>query len=176
MGFTSICDPGRNASMPNTSTIIPPLRAALDVTLDDFVLLQRFVDTVPRLELPGFLVRKGQLAVLVLGRLHVDFDLVAYLQVGVVAELRYGDDTLALIADIDDNLALVDARYGSLDHFADVDVRKRLVVSLGDPGFVLVVHAQVVFKRRSSRNFRLQLHSLLLPLWKFLRYNRSLIG
>ena len=122
------------------------LRAALDVTLDDFVLLQRFVDTVPRLELPGFLVRKGQLAVLVLGRLHVDFDLVAYLQVGVVAELRYGDDTLALIADIDDNLALVDARYGSLDHFADVDVRKRLVVSLGDLGFVLVVHAQVVFK------------------------------
>ena len=122
------------------------LRAALDVTLDDFVLLQRFVDTVPRLELPGFLVRKGQLAVLVLGRLHVDFDLVAYLQVGVVAELRYGDDTLALIADIDDNLALVDTRYGSLDHFADVDVRKRLVVSLGDLGFVLVVHAQVVFK------------------------------
>ena len=122
------------------------LRAALDVTLDDFVLLQRFVDTVPRLELPGFLVRKGQLAVLVLGRLHVDFDLVAYLQVGVVAELRYRDDTLALIADIDDNLALVDTRYGSLDHFADVDVRKRLVVSLGDLGFVLVVHTQVVFK------------------------------
>ena len=24
MGFTSICEPGKNASIPNTSTIIPP--------------------------------------------------------------------------------------------------------------------------------------------------------
>ena len=122
------------------------LRAALDVTLDDFVLLQRLVDTVPRLELTGFLVREGQLSVLVLRSLDIDFDLVAYLQVGVVAELRYGNDALALIADVDDHLTLVDTRYGSLDHFADVDVRKRLVVSLGDLGLVLVVHAQVVFK------------------------------
>ena len=122
------------------------LRAALDVTLDDLVVGQRLVDAIPRFELTRLLVRKRQLAVLVLGRLHVDLDLLAYGQFGVVAEFGNGNDALALIADIDDNLALVDTRYGSLDHFADVDVRKRLVVSLGDLGFVLVVHAQVVFK------------------------------
>ena len=123
------------------------LRAALDVTLDDLVLLQSLVDTIPALELTGLLVRKGQLSVLVLGRLDIDFDLVAHFQIGVVAELRDGDDTLALVADVHQNLALGDGGYGTFDHFADVDVRQRLVIRLGDLGFVLVVNAQVVFKR-----------------------------
>ena len=38
-------------------------------------------------------------------------------------------------------------RLPPFDHFADVDVRQRLVIRLGDLGFVLVVNAQVVFKR-----------------------------
>ena len=122
------------------------LRAALDVTLDDLVLLEGLVDAVPRLELTSLLVREGQLAVLVLGRLDIDLDLVADLQVGVVAELRYGNDTLALVADVDENLALGDGRDGTLDHLADGDVRQRLVIGCRDllPG--LVVDAQVVLK------------------------------
>ena len=122
------------------------LRAALDVTLDDLVLLQGLVDTVPALELTGLLVRESQLTVLVLGRLDIDFDLVADFQIGVVAELRNGDDTFALVADVHQHLALGDGGYGTFYDFADVDVRKRLVVSLGDLCLVLVVNAQVVFK------------------------------
>ena len=121
-------------------------------------------------------MREGQLAVLVLDRLHVDFDLVAYLQVGIVAELRDGDDTLALIAYIDDNFALVDTRYGSLDHFADVDVRKRLVVSLGDLAFVLVVNTQVVLKSIPVEIFVCDYILYFFHCGNFVRFNRSLIG
>ena len=123
------------------------LGAALDVTLDDLVLLQSLVDTIPRLELARLLVRQGQLAVLVLGRVDIDFDLVAHLQIGVVAELRDGDDTLALVAHVDDNLALGESRHRTLDHFADRNVGQRLVIGCGDLFLGLVVDAQVVFER-----------------------------
>ena len=122
------------------------LGAALDVTLDDLVLLQGLIDTIPALELTGLLVRESQLAVLVLGRLDVDLDLVTDLQIGIVAELRYGDHALALVADVHQHLALGDGRYGTLDHFADSDVRKRLVISLGDLLLGLIVHAQIVLE------------------------------
>ena len=122
------------------------LRAALDVTLDDLVLLQRLVHAVPRLELAGLLVRQRQLAVLVLGRLDVHFDPVAHLQVGVVTELRYGDHALALIADVHHHLAFGDGRHRALDHLADGDVRQRLVILLGDLLLRLVVHAQIVLE------------------------------
>ena len=152
------------------------LRAAFDVTFDDLVLLQRLVDTIPALELTGFLVRKGQLSVLVLGRIDIDFDLVAYLQVGVVAELRNGDDTLALVADVYQNFTLGDGGYGTFDHFADVDVRQRLVVSLGDLGLVLVVNAQVVLKRIPVEILVCDYVFYFFHVWKLVRYNRSLIG
>ena len=92
-------------------------------------------------------MREGELAAAVLGRLDIDFHLVADLQIGIVAELGNGHDALALVADVDDDFPLADARDGSLDHFADGYVREGLVISLGNllPG--LVVHAQVVFIR-----------------------------
>lgn len=108
------------------------LGAALDVTLDDFVLFEGLVHTIPRFELTCLLVRKNQLSALVLGRLDIDLDLIADLQVGVVAELGNGNDTLALVADVHENLALGNARNGTFHDLADVDVRKRLVVSLCD--------------------------------------------
>ena len=123
------------------------LRAALDVTLDDLVVGQRLVDAIPRFELTRLLVRKRQLAVLVLGRLHVDLDLLAYGQFGVVAEFGNGNDALALVADVDDNLALADAHDRALDHLADGDVRQRLVVSGGDLLLRLGIDAQIVLER-----------------------------
>ena len=57
------------------------LGAALDVTLDDFVLFEGLVHTIPRFELTCLLVRKNQLSALVLGRLDIDLDLIADLQV-----------------------------------------------------------------------------------------------
>ena len=123
------------------------LRAALDVTLDDLVVGQRLVDAIPRFELTRLLVRKRQLAVLVLGRLHVDLDLLAYGQFGVVAEFGNGNDALALVADVDDNLALADTHDRALDHLADGDVRQRLVVSGGDLLLRLGIDAQIVLER-----------------------------
>ena len=92
-------------------------------------------------------MRKRQLAVLVLGRLHVDLDLLAYGQFGVVAEFGNGNDALALVADVDDNLALADAHDRALDHLADGDVRQRLVVSGGDLLLRLGIDAQIVLER-----------------------------
>ena len=92
-------------------------------------------------------MRKSQLTVLILGRLDVNLDLVADLQIRVVTELRNGDDTLALVADIDDHFALVDTDDRTFGHLVCGDVRKSLVISLADLLFGLVVNAQVVFKR-----------------------------
>ena len=113
MGFTSICEPGRESLDAEYVDDHTALGAALDVTLDDFVLFEGLVDTVPRLELTGFLVRESQLAVLVLGRFDVDFDPVADFQIGVVAELRDGNHALALVADVHQHFTLGDGGYGT---------------------------------------------------------------
>ena len=49
-----------------------------------------------------------ELALLVLCAFYVNLNLVTYLEVRVVTELRYRDDTFALAADGYDNFALVD--------------------------------------------------------------------
>ena len=53
-------------------------------------------------------MRKNELSLLVLCRLYVNLNLVANLELRVVAELRYRDDTLALTSDGYNNLTLVD--------------------------------------------------------------------
>ncbi len=68
------------------------LGAALDITLDDFVVLKSFIDAIPAAGLAGFLVGKTELAVLVLERFDEYLHLVADFQVGIVAEFAYGDD------------------------------------------------------------------------------------
>ena len=122
------------------------LRAALDVTLDDLVLFEGLVHTIPRLELTGLLVRQRELAALVLGGLDVYLDLVADFQFGVVAELGNGDDALALVADVHNDFTLADAHDGALDYLADSYVRQRFVVLRRDLLLGLVVDAQVVFE------------------------------
>ncbi len=104
------------------------LCTALDVALDDFAILESSVDALPALAQAGFLVRKNELSLLVLLILYVDFNLVAYLQFGIVAELRCGDDTIALIADVDDYFLLVDG-----DNFSLYDLMLRHLVE----GFVV---------------------------------------
>lgn len=68
------------------------LGAALDVAVDDLVVLERLVDAVPAAGLAGLLVAETELAVLVLEGLDIDFNLVAFLEVGVIAEFADGDD------------------------------------------------------------------------------------
>ena len=93
------------------------LGAALHVAGDDFLVVVGLVHAVPRLEDAGFLVAEHQLAVGVLLALDIDLNLVASLQVGIVANLADGDDAVALGTDVDDHLAVGDGHDGTLDDF-----------------------------------------------------------
>ena len=90
------------------------LSAALDVTLDDLLVLESSVNTLPRLAEASLLVREYQLTLSVLLVLYVNLYLVAYLEVWVVTELRSWDDTVALVADVYDNLFLINRDYCTL--------------------------------------------------------------
>ena len=113
------------------------LRAALDVALDDLVTLHGLVDVVPALLKTSLLVRKLQLTVLVLLALDIDLYLIADLEIGVVAELRCGNDTIALVADVDNDFLLVDGDNGTLNHLVLLNLVQGLVVGLGQFAFAI---------------------------------------
>ena len=71
-----------------------------------------------------------QLAVGILLALDVDLDLVAGLQVGIVAHLGGGDDTVALGADVHNDFAVVDGDDGTLDDFLLGERVEALLVSV----------------------------------------------
>ena len=75
-------------------------------------------------------MRENELTLLVLLVLNIDFHLVANLQVGIVAELRGGDDAIALVTDVDNNLFLVDRDNGTLYNLMLLNLVESLVVSL----------------------------------------------
>ncbi len=89
--------------------------AALDITGDDLLVVVSLVDALPALEDTGFLVAEHQLAVAVLLALDIDLNLVAGLQVGVVAQFAGGDDAVALGSHVHHGLAVVDGDDGALD-------------------------------------------------------------
>ncbi len=134
--------------MPNTSTI-----AALDVTLDDLVVLHRGIDTIPALELARLFVREDELAFFVLGVLDENFDLFAHGEFGVVAEFGDGDHAFTLVADVDDHFAFVEADDRSFDNFAFDDVRQGLVILFGDLLFGFVVDSGIAFESRPVEIF-----------------------
>jgi len=83
------------------------LSAALDVTLDNFVVLQCLVDILPALLEASLLVRKNELTALVLLVLNINLYLVTSLELWVVTEFRSRDDTIALVADVNNYFLLV---------------------------------------------------------------------
>ena len=85
------------------------LCAALDEALDHLLLVESLIHAIPSLRQACLLVRKQQLTLAVLSALHVDLHHVALFQVGVVAEFSGGDDTIALVANVDNNFFLVNA-------------------------------------------------------------------
>ncbi len=101
---------------------------ALDVALDDFLVVEGFVDAIPALGEASLLVGEHELTFLVLGVLYVHLYGVAHLDVGVVAELRSGDDAVALVADVHDHFLLVGADDSALDHLMLGHFVERLVV------------------------------------------------
>ena len=108
------------------------LGAGLDEALDDLVVLVSLVHPVPGLESAGLAVREHELALPVLCGLHIDLDLVADLEVGIVTELGDGDHALALASDVDNDFTLGERGHLSLDYFVLDNLGKSLVVCLLD--------------------------------------------
>ena len=73
-------------------------------------------------------MRQNQLSLLILCVLNVNLYDVTGFQLGVVAEFRGGDDTIALVADVDDYFFLVDADDLTVNDLMLADLVKGLVV------------------------------------------------
>ena len=105
------------------------LGAALDVTLDDFLILQSGIDALPTLGGTCLLVGENELTLLVLLILDIHLYNVTDLQLGIVAELTDGDDAVALVADVHDYLTLVDANDRAIYDIVVIDACEALVIS-----------------------------------------------
>ena len=92
------------------------LSAALDVTLNDLLIIKSSVNTLPRLAEASLLVRKDQLTLLVFLILNVNLYNVTYLEVWVVTEFACCDDTIALVTDVNNNFLLVNRNYCTVDY------------------------------------------------------------
>jgi hypothetical protein len=76
-------------------------------------------------------VRENELTVLVLLVLNVNLNLVAELQVGIVTEFRSGDDTIALVADVDHHFLLVDRDNSAFYNLVVLNLAHGTLVGLG---------------------------------------------
>ena len=92
------------------------LGAALHIAGDDFLIFVSLVDALPRLEDACLLVAQQQLPIGILLAFHVDLDFVARLKVGVVAQFRSGDDTVALKTNVHHSLTVSDANNDTLNN------------------------------------------------------------
>ena len=75
-------------------------------------------------------MREDKLALLVFLIFNVDFNGVADLQVGVVAEFADGDDAVALVANVDHYFALVHGNDSAVHHLVFTDFVEGFVVGL----------------------------------------------
>ena len=105
--------------------------AALDVTLDDFVVFEGLVDAFPGAGSARLAVRQDKLALLVFLIFDEHFHNVAHLDVGIVAEFVHGDDTVGLVADVNHSLTFVQGDDGTFDYVLVFDGVERFIVGLG---------------------------------------------
>ena len=99
-----------NAEYVNDHTA---LSAALDVTLNNLLVVEGCVDTLPRLAEASLLVGEHELTLGILLVLYVNLNLVTNLQLGIVTELGSGDDTVALVTDVYNHFLLVGSDNGT---------------------------------------------------------------
>ena len=111
-------------------------RTPFDVTGNDLTCVVSLVNAIPSASGACLFVRQYELAFLVLLALNVNLYFVAYLQLRVVTELGCRDDTVRLVAYVDNYLAFVDTDNGSLYYLVVLDSGKGFVVLL-DFFFVL---------------------------------------
>src|SRR6185312_10197792 len=101
------------------------LHALRDHALDELVTLARLGDLVPHLETIGLLLRQDAQPEIVLAALEEDFDLVAFLDGDVAVgagELLDRHLTLGLVADVDDDVVLVQLDDAAVDDGAFFDL------------------------------------------------------
>ena len=106
------------------------LGAALYEAFDDFLVFEGFVYAIPCLAQACLLVRQDKLAALVLLIFDIYLYGVANLKFGVVAELAYGHDTVALEANAYDNFAFVNGDDLAFYYFVFVYLSKRFGIGL----------------------------------------------
>ena len=117
--------------------IRPPLTTSMTVPVDRLAGLGGRFDAAPRLLEARALLGQDQAAVLVLLREDERVDLLAHLDLVLRVDgladrqLVGGDDALGLVADVDEDLVLVDADDVAGDDVALVEGRERRVV-VGD--------------------------------------------
>ena len=104
--------------------------ATLDVTLNDFLILERFVNLVPALVQTGLAVRKNQLAFLVFLVFYVNLNLVTDLQIWIVTEFRSRNDTIALVTDVNNHFFLVERDNSTLYNLMLLNLVQGFVISL----------------------------------------------
>jgi hypothetical protein len=97
---------------------------------DDLPALHRPVHLAPGVVHARGLVGDDHLPGLVLLLLDVHFNLVADGEVGLVAEFAQGHHALALVADIDDGLFLVQAHDGAHEHLFFRDAAEGVLIRL----------------------------------------------
>ena len=81
-------------------------------------------------------MREDELSLLVFLVLDVHLYSVAHLEVWSVAELAACDDALALVANVDNNLTVVDGCYSTIYHLVVVNIVESAFVGCFLSGFV----------------------------------------
>ena len=122
------------------------LRAGLHEALHDFIVVVGLVDAIPGLQGASLLVGKDQLALAVFCGLHVNFYFITHLQFRIVTELRSCDDTLALVTDVYDYFAFVDAGHDTFHDLVLIHLGKSLVISRLDVCAVLLTGSNRVLE------------------------------
>ena len=112
------------------------LRAALDETSDNLLVVEGGVDALPTLAQASLLVGKNQLTFLVFLIFYVNLYDIANLQVGVVAEFAGGDDTVALVTNVDNDFFLVKRDYFAINNLMLAHFVEGLVIGLLEVFFV----------------------------------------
>ena len=105
------------------------LGTTFDITLDDFVVFESRVNTIPRTGSAGFLVRQNQLSFLVFLIFDINLYFVSHFQIGIVAEFAHRNDTIRFVTDVYDYLALVQGDNRTFDYLFVFNGVQRLVIS-----------------------------------------------
>ena len=90
--------------------------ATLDITLNNFFVFKSGVNTFPALAKACLLVRKNQLTFFVFLIFDVNLNSVADFEFGIVSEFGSGDNTVALVADVNNYFLFVNGDNSTINN------------------------------------------------------------